>query len=64
MFDCIYNDEQSDDRDFDWYMEKYSRIIQICAPGLIPIYVNIVDTITELGPSTSRGYGGFGSTGK
>jgi dUTPase len=45
-------------------MEEYSRILQICAPGLVPIYVNIVDKIEELGPSTSRGVGGFGSTGK
>jgi len=64
MFDCIYNTDNSDDRDFDWYMEKYSRMLQICAPGLIPIYVNIVDKFEDLGPSTSRGQGGFGSTGK
>jgi len=64
MFDCIYDDVGSDDREFDYYMEKYSRMLQICAPGLVPIYVNIVDSIEELGPSTSRGSGGFGSTGK
>lgn len=64
MFDCIYNTDNNEDRDFDWYMEKYSRILQICAPGLVPIYVNIVDKIEDLGPSTSRGVGGFGSTGK
>ena len=63
MFDCIYNDT-SDDREFDFYMEKYTRMLQICAPGLVPIYVNIVDSFEELGPSTSRGSGGFGSTGK
>lgn len=61
MFDCIIEDESED---YDWYMEEYSRMLQICAPSLIPIYVNIVDTIEELGPSTSRGDGGFGSTGK
>ena len=64
MFDCIYNDDTSDDREFDYYMEKYTRMLQICAPGLVPIYVNIVDSFEELGPSTSRGSGGFGSTGK
>lgn len=64
MFDCIYNTDNSDDREFDWYMEQYSRILQICAPGLVPIYVNIVDNLEDLGPSTSRGIGGFGSTGK
>ena len=64
MFDCICNTDSNEDREFDWYMEKYSRILQICAPGLVPIYVNIVENIEELGPSTSRGEGGFGSTGK
>jgi dUTPase len=42
---------------------KYARLLQICAPGLVPIYVNIVDTIEELGNKTIRGEGGFGSTG-
>ena len=63
MFDCTISSD-NDDSAFDWYMEEYSRILQICAPGLVPIYVNIVDKIEELGPSTSRGVGGFGSTGK
>ena len=63
MFDCLYTSNVSEDREFDWYMEKYSRILQICAPNLIPIYVNVVDTLEELGPSTSRGIGGLGSTG-
>lgn len=63
MFDCIYNDD-SDDKEFDYFMEAYSRVLQICAPNLVPIYVHIVDSIEELGPSTSRGEGGFGSTGK
>jgi dUTP pyrophosphatase len=56
MFDCISNG-------MDYYMETFSRVLQICAPGLVPIYVHIVDTIDELGPNTSRGEGGFGSTG-
>ena len=58
MFDCIYKGKNSD-----WYMEPYSRILQICAPNLMPIYVEIVDTFEELGPSTARGSGGIGSTG-
>jgi dUTPase len=45
-------------------MEEYTRMLQICAPGLVPIYVNIVHRLEDLGPSTSRGSGGFGSTGK
>jgi hypothetical protein len=40
------------------------RLLQICGPSLEPIFVNVVDNISELGPSTSRGDGGFGSTGK
>lgn len=64
MFDCIYNYDGSDDRESDYYAEHYTRLLQICAPGLVPIYVEIVDTIEELGPNTSRGEGGFGSTGK
>lgn len=62
MFDCIYTNN-SNDKDHDWYIEEYSRMLQICAPGLIPIYVQIVDSFDDLGPSTSRGEGGFGSTG-
>ena len=45
-------------------MDDYSRMLQICAPGLIPIHVQIVDKFEDLGASTSRGDGGFGSTGK
>lgn len=63
MFDCNLINNNDDDREFDWYMDQYSRMLQICAPNLIPIFVNIVEKIEELGPSTSRGEGGFGSTG-
>jgi dUTP pyrophosphatase len=63
MFDCIYNDSKSDFTS-DYHLDAHSRILQVCAPGLVPIYVRIVDTLEELGPSTSRGEGGFGSTGK
>jgi len=66
MFDCIYEADSDDDENVkeDWYMDAYSRMLQICAPGLIPIYIEIVDKIDDLGPNTSRGEGGFGSTGK
>ena len=63
MFDCVYNNNL-DDREADYYAEPYTRLLQICAPGLVPIYVEIVDSFDELGPNTSRGEGGFGSTGK
>lgn len=64
MFDCIYTTNYSDDKPHDYYMEPYTRMLQICAPGLMPIYVNIVDKIEDLGEKTARGEGGFGSTGK
>lgn len=63
MFDCIHTNT-SDDSIYDYYLDEYTRILQICAPGLVPIYVEIVDTFECLGPSTLRGSGGFGSTGK
>lgn len=44
-------------------IEQYGRLFQICAPGLVPIYVNIVDKLENLGETTKRGAGGFGSTG-
>jgi dUTPase len=37
----------------------YTRLAQLCAPGLMPLVVEIVDELTE----TERGEGGFGSTG-
>ena len=55
MFDCLTNDE--------YEVSGFTRLLQICAPGLVPIYVNVIDLIAELGPNTSRGEGGFGSTG-
>jgi dUTP pyrophosphatase len=55
MFDCLTNDE--------YEVSSFTRLLQICAPGLVPIYVRVIDTVDELGPSTSRGEGGFGSTG-
>lgn len=42
---------------------QYDRVVQICPPDLsYPIYVELVDTLEELG-ETKRGDGGFGSTG-
>jgi len=42
---------------------KQDKLVQICAPGLVPIIVELVDSLEELG-ETSRGEGGFGSTGR
>ena len=46
-----------------YVIDKYDRLLQICAPGLVPIVVEIVNTFDELGNETERGTGGFGSTG-
>jgi dUTP pyrophosphatase len=42
---------------------KFTRLMQICAPNLLPIKVVIVDSLEGLGETTERGTGGFGSTG-
>jgi len=42
---------------------KYSRLLQICAPNLMPIFVEIVPTFEDLGQTTQRGTNGIGSTG-
>jgi dUTP pyrophosphatase len=55
MFDCL---------DPLFCPDLYDRLLQICAPNLMPIFVNVVDSIEQLGPNTSRGDGGFGSSGR
>jgi len=54
MFDCLVDNYDAD---------LHTRLLQICAPNLIPIFVNVINAAEELGPETSRGEGGFGSTG-
>ena len=49
--------EPSDNDDF--LIDKGTRLFQICAPDLSPIKVVVVNELSE----TSRGEGGFGSTG-
>lgn len=48
----------------DYFGKKFARYLQICAPDLVPIIVEIVETKRELGEETIRGEGGFGSTGR
>jgi dUTP pyrophosphatase len=55
MFDVIYHDTAT--------VNKFDRYLQICAPGLVPIIVELVKTREGLGENTARGAGGFGSTG-
>ena len=59
MFDCLQSQDPGEVQSVD----KYDRLTQICAPGLVPIYVEMVDNTDELGVTT-RGAGGFGSTGR
>ena len=54
MFDCLTEPYE---------VIEFTRLLQICAPNLMPVFVRVVDAIEELGPETSRGEGGFGSTG-
>jgi dUTP pyrophosphatase len=43
-----------------YHVNKGDKLVQLCAPGLVPIYVELVDKLeTE---NTVRGQGGFGST--
>jgi dUTPase len=44
-------------------IKKYDRYFQVCAPDLSPFLVHIVETEAELSAPTTRGTGGFGSTG-
>lgn len=69
MFDVVNIVKDSDDVDTtnyfaDYFGKKFDRYIQICAPGLVPILVEVVNTKEELGEKTERGDGGFGSTGR
>jgi dUTP pyrophosphatase len=56
MFDVVYTEGGTT-------INKFDRHLQICAPGLIPIVVEMVSSREELGEETARGNGGFGSTG-
>lgn len=42
-------------------VKKHTRLLQVCHPTLCPLYVVLVDEVNL--STTSRGEGGFGSTG-
>jgi dUTP pyrophosphatase len=46
----------------EYNVEKHTRLLQICHPLLCPVFVELVDDENLLS-TTSRGSGGFGSTG-
>lgn len=56
IFDILKNDNVSTT------IEKHSRLLQICSGDLQPFIVELIDDIKLL-CETSRGSGGFGSTG-
>lgn len=60
-FDAIKNEERFNPESPE--ITFGNRITQICAPGLQPIYVVLVNNRENLG-TTVRGDGGFGSTGR
>lgn len=65
MFDVVnVESDGSDDIAADYFGQKHDRYLQICAPGLVPILVEIVHNKEELGEQTERNEGGFGSTGR
>jgi len=64
MFDVVNIEHENEDVEADYFGQKFDRYIQICAPGLVPILVEVVNTKEELGEKTERGDGGFGSTGR
>lgn len=53
-FDCLYQDC--------FIVQQYEKLLQIIAPSMCPIYVELVENENDLGVSTERGSGGFGST--
>ena len=48
--------------DYNYVVEKNTRLLQICHPSLSPFIVELVDESDLSG--SKRGEGGFGSTGK
>ena len=65
MFDVVnIHDPPNFIKEADYFGSKFDRYLQICAPGLVPIIVEIVHSKEELGEQTTRDCGGFGSTGR
>lgn len=75
MFDVVNIEESVDNHmiqdnihynnnEADYWGKKYDRYVQICAPNLCPIVVEIVESLDELGSETERGSRGFGSSGR
>ena len=63
MFDCFSAGKGSlCETEYDYVVKPFEKLVQICAPDLRPIFVELVDSEEELSSVTLRGEGGFGST--
>jgi len=63
MFDCFSAGKSAlCECEYDYVVKPYERLVQICAPNLVPIYVEMVESVEDLSVTTVRGEGGFGST--
>jgi dUTP pyrophosphatase len=63
-FDCLPSSSSNSSFDSNNYtVIKHTRLVQICSPSLSPIHITIVDYEADVNDNTSRGSGGFGSTG-
>lgn len=47
---------------YSYHVSQGTKLFQLCSPDLSPMKIIIVDSLEELG-KTTRGSGGFGSTG-
>ena len=64
LFDCVYDKKFYNNSCESFTLESNKCYIQICTPNIEhPMKINIVNNLNELGDNTSRGSGGFGSTG-
>ena len=63
MFDCFSAGKGSlCETEYDYVVKPFEKLVQICAPDLRPIFVELVDSEEELSSVTLRGEGGPGST--
>ena len=62
-FDCI-SIVECDGEASDYLVLKFDKLVQLCAPDLCPVLVEVVNDISKLGVPTLRGSGGFGSSGR
>ena len=63
VFDIVSSNNNNNNQNTNLLARRHDRVTQVCAPGLEPILVNIVEDLEDLGERTERGAGGFGSTG-